>query len=490
MKPLNHIAGMREGCRGLSPLDGRIEDWQLDLLSDPEPIIDALGDGSAPVNIVNPDPIERNGGELIAASEAVDIELRVFFARKANKCIAFVDKALTLGYGVDVASHAELNEVLERGLKGDRIVVTAAIKPKPLLDLAISSAATIVLDNPDELSSLEAALNTNPGARSVPLAIRLAPEIPGRTPTRFGVPAGEAVQIADRIGELKGADLAGIHFHLDGYSASERAAAIAQSLSVMDACQFAPETTPFLDIGGGIPMSYLDDGGQWEDFWAAQRAAVAGSQEALTFENHGLGLRQGPAKIEGSPSVYPYFQEPTRGDWLSGLLGTEIDVAGRVQVVSDAVRERHIELRCEPGRSLLDGCGVTAARVHYVKQRQDGEALIGLGMNRTQCRSTSDDFLIDPILLPTGSVNRPGPLQGYLVGAYCIERELITLRKMNFPDGVSVGDIVVLPNTAGYLMHILESSSHRMPLAPNFVYQDGTLVPDLIDSAFNQPNHG
>ncbi len=40
---------------------------------------------------------------------------------------------------------------------------------------------------------------------------------------------------------------------------------------------------------------------------------------------------------------------------------------------------------------------------------------------------------------------------------------------MRFPDGVEVGDIVVFPNTAGYLMHILESASHQIPLARNLV---------------------
>ena len=65
-------------------------------------------------------------------------------------------------------------------------------------------------------------------------------------------------------------------------------------------------------------------------------------------------------------------------------------------------------MRCEPGRSLLDGCGVTAARVEFRKQRRDGTWLIGLAMNRTQCRSTSDDFLVDPLLVPGRSASGSG----------------------------------------------------------------------------------
>jgi diaminopimelate decarboxylase len=64
------------------------------------------------------------------------------------------------------------------------------------------------------------------------------------------------------------------------------------------------------------------------------------------------------------------------------------------------------------------------------------------------------------------------------VGAYCIERELLTWRRLSFPDGVEVGDIVVFPNTAGYLMHLLESSSHQLPLARNLIVT-GTDAPYL-----------
>jgi len=68
-----------------------------------------------------------------------------------------------------------------------------------------------------------------------------------------------------------------------------------------------------------------------------------------------------------------------------------------------------------------------------------------------------------------GTTRLTGPIEAYLVGAYCIERELLTWRRLSFPDGVEVGDIVIFPNTAGYLMHLLESSSHQLPLARNLI---------------------
>ena len=53
------------------------------------------------------------------------------------------------------------------------------------------------------------------------------------------------------------------------------------------------------------------------------------------------------------------------------------------------------------------------------------------------------------------------------MGAYCIEDEVIIRREMHFPEGVESGDIIAIPNTAGYFMHILESASHQIPLARN-----------------------
>ena len=94
---------------------------------------------------------------------------------------------------------------------------------------------------------------------------------------------------------------------------------------------------------------------------------------------------------------------------------------------------------------------------------------------------------MDPLLIGAGANpdagGRTAAIEGYLVGAYCIERELLTWRRMRFPHGVAVDDIVVFPNTAGYLMHILESSSHQIPLARNLLLDgDGTAQLDAIDT--------
>jgi diaminopimelate decarboxylase len=76
-------------------------------------------------------------------------------------------------------------------------------------------------------------------------------------------------------------------------------------------------------------------------------------------------------------------------------------------------------------------------------------------------------------------------MEGFLVGAYCIEDELLTMRRLSFPLGVAVGDLICFVNTAGYQMHILESASHQIPLARNLIRRglapNGSRAWDLDD---------
>ncbi|MDV2978196.1 UNVERIFIED_CONTAM: hypothetical protein Q9R71_13525 [Actinomycetes bacterium ARC8] len=233
----------------------------------------------------------------------------------------------------------------------------------------------------------------------------------------------------------------------------------------------------FVDMGGGIPMSYLDDEDQWSGFWEAL-AELPDGDDSLTWKSDRLGAT-GP---EASTAVYPYHQKLIRGGWLRKIL--EARDSTTQKTVAQMLAESGIQLRCEPGRSLLDGCGLTLAEVAFTKSRSDGAPLVGLHMNRTQCRSTSADFSFDPLLIPTASkrVERERT-DGFLVGAYCIEEELILRRRFEFPRGVYKGDIVAFPNTGGYLMHIIESASHQLPLAKNLVVGSGNWTVDGIDAA-------
>lgn len=114
-------------------------------------------------------------------------------------------------------------------------------------------------------------------------------------------------------------------------------------------------------------------------------------------------------------------------------------------------------------------CGITVARVIACKTNDAGDTFVTLEMNQTNCKTTSVDFAVDPILVPCERMKRPPATTGYLVGNYCAEDDLITPRRMRFDHGAAAGDIVAFPNTAGYQMHFMESRGHQFDLPANVV---------------------
>jgi diaminopimelate decarboxylase len=61
-------------------------------------------------------------------------------------------------------------------------------------------------------------------------------------------------------------------------------------------------------------------------------------------------------------------------------------------------------------------------------------------------------------------------------------------RRLHFPTGVAVGDIIAFPNTAGYLMHFIESRSHQFDLPINVVMDQDRPFVDPIDERGSSPS--
>ena len=463
---------MNQLMQGTIPLTARLEPWMQRLVADRTECQELIRQHGSPVNIHEFSALARNADELRTVAFGHGIDFRVYLARKANKTIGAIDAAVAADCGVDVASLHELKQVLERGVAPEQIIVTAAVKSRELLALALEHAVVVSMDNHDEAETLLEIAGAL-GVRAK-VALRLASAHPSIPATRFGLRADRWLTFLEGAERSSRLDIAGIHFHLNGYSAEQRSRLLLESVALTDTLVELGYQPSFIDMGGGIPMSYLEHAEEWEAFWAALAQQQAGSEE-ITWKSDALG------SLDGAPSgaVYPYYQKLIRGPWLDAVLSARPD--GAPSSIADMLVKRKLQLRCEPGRSLLDGCGMTLASVAFAKERSDGIPLLGLHMNRTQCRSTSADFLLDPILIHAADPPRKRePFSGFLVGAYCIEEELLLRRRFDFPFGAAPQDLVVFPNTAGYLMHIVESASHQLPLAVNVVRAGGGWKRDEI----------
>lgn len=473
---------MRDHLEGILPVPGRLEPWMTAALADHEALERLLDEHGSPVNLLDTDAFSRNLAELTEVGSRRDLPVLVHFARKANKALGFVEAAFAVGAGVDVSSLRELQQALavaaRLGADPRRIILTAAVKPRPLLRAASAAGVLISIDNDDELDALlevvregrpdqgspagsGSAAQADSGA-AVPVALRLQARLPDRPVSRFGFAPERARELLLTPPGDGAVAIVGLHTHLDGYRAVDRATMLRVAIGLADQARAGGRSAvEFIDIGGGVPMSYVDEPAAWRAFLDAHAAASAGEGpdgDTMTWQQRPLG------------PTYPLWQPATRGAWLGEVLDADLHAdhgASGGPSIAQALAERGIELHLEPGRSLLDGCGLTVARVEFRKQLPSGEMLIGTAMNRTQCRSAADDFLLDPVLVPAPGRPRSTPGEGFLVGAYCIENELLTWRRLRFPRGVAVGDLVAFVNTAGYLMHILESASHQIPLARN-----------------------
>lgn len=482
-----HVSRVQEnGVAGVQPLTARWEPWMVELTADADRCATLVREYGSPVHVHHLDAFERNVTALRTAADQAGVDLGVYFARKANKCVSYVDAAGAAGTGVDVASVQELEQTLARGIPPSDVIVTSAVKPRRLLELCVDRGVCVAIDNDDEAVALSAVCRERDAIARI--AIRLHGFTDGRRTldSRFGLAIGDVPGAIHRwAGDRAWFELDGLHFHLDGYSAADRVVGLDAAISLADQLTSEGHTIRFIDIGGGFPMSYLDDPNEWNEYWRVLEAAIAGSHEPITYRNHGFGLHHVDGRIIGAREAYPHAQTPVGGEWLSSILDDRRPSAPAT-TVAEALRVRGLRLHCEPGRALLDGCGLTLARVEHRKLVGD-DWLIGLHMNSSNCRSRKSELFADPRLVAARP--RPAiPMTGFLTGAYCTESDLIMHRRLHFPTGVAVGDIIAFPNTAGYLMHFIESRSHLFDLPLNVVIDQDRPFVDPIDDRESRPS--
>ncbi|MFN2374491.1 MAG: Y4yA family PLP-dependent enzyme, partial [Cyclonatronaceae bacterium] len=433
----------------------------------------------SPINIHHPEPFKKNYDRLAQVFDKHELPHTIFYARKANPCNVFVKESNRLGFGVDTASYQELKQCLDRGCDPQKLVVTAAVKNEQLVQLALQHDILIILDNEDECCLVNRLAGESGKTAGIGIRISGFQYRGDKLYSRFGFDTANVVEfITSRLGrgfDYENLHFKGFHFHLNGYSAEQRSEALLQSVQLADRLLTQGIRTSFIDMGGGILINYLSSASEWEVFWSELQKAVRGERRPVTFGNAGLGYNLINGKLHGEPDVYPYYNECSKEDFLDKVLTYQNQ---KGETPASLLRERGIELRIEPGRSLLDQTGFTMAKVIHRKKDMQGNWLTGLEMNRSQLNSSSADFLLDPVFIQAKKNSREmWPTPVYFTGGYCLEQDIILKRKIVLPCLPEVGDIVCFPNTAGYMMHFNETRSHLFAFSTNLVMDEksGTL---------------
>ncbi|QES52117.1 amino acid decarboxylase [Streptomyces venezuelae] len=423
------------------------------LLADHRVLLADLLDGlGSPLHVVLPEVFEENVARLRQAFAESGATADILFAKKANKAGCYVRSAAALGIGVDVASAPELVKALAGGVPGHRIGISGPEKDDALLALAVQHGCLVAVASVSELRRLAATARTAGRQASVLLRARTA----GQSGSRFGLSPAERTAAVGLCGEL--ADhvrLRGFSFHLGGYSAAERAAAANEMIEhCLDARRRGCPTAELVDIGGGLPVRYVDPR-LWSEFLAQNEPAHYHADKHFK-------------------DFYPYGGQ-TAVEAVRAIMAHPVDGA---ESLSAKAARTGIRFLVEPGRALLDQTGFTLFRVQQVDDRRatDGYAILTVA-GSSFCLSEqwfNSDYLPDPLLLS------PGPaadevFPACVAGSTCLESDLVTWRKIGFPRPVRRGDHLVYLNTAGYQMDSNESPFHdaALPLKAALWLGDG-----------------
>lgn len=439
----------------------------------------ALG---SPLNVLVPDQIAENLERFRSVYREHHLSGQVFFAHKANRSSALLRRLAATDAGVDVASLGELQHALGAGFVSDRIVATGPKNPE-FLWLAARAGVTVGIDSAGELEQLAGLVrkHTLPRAR---ILLRLSGfEASGvrvlSRRSRFGSPVrdvdglSEAVQ---RHGDT--VELTGVAYHLDTTSLTEKAMALESCLNVLEACRSRGLRPRAVDIGGGFGVNYLAESEQWERYTTELTGAVLGRRPPLTWQGHGYGLRNEAGTLRGTLGLYPAHRPVAGERYLDELLAhPAASLGGRP--LATLLLEHLYDLHVEPGRALVDQCGITLATVLEVRgSGAGGELLVRLALKADDVALEEHGVLMDPVVVPKDGAGArtagAGAVGVHLFGGLCLETDMVTRRTVFLAHRPEPGDLMAFVNTAGYAMDFHAGHAQHQPVARKVAaWQDG-----------------
>jgi diaminopimelate decarboxylase len=435
-------------------------------LADERLLFDLLDGFGSPVNILFPTNVQKNVRLFNEVFAKNGVNGRVFFAHKCNQSDSLTRQLSMEPCGIDVSSVKELQHALSSGFVSERIEVTGP-KTVEMLALSIQQGVWINVDNLQELKHLIRLEKQLPEHPRVRILVRLTGFRSEHSrflnkSSRFGIAIDALDDVFDELAENPQIMFVGFSFHLDSVTVLERTVAIENCMECFDKAinrGFSPQV---LDIGGGYKVNYLADGQEWNRYTTALRESVLGSASAITWQGNGFGMHAEKGVLRGSFNSYTFFDEQTGGNFLNEVLSQKLPSMANATVAS-VMRDNMIEIWVEPGRALVDQCGITIARVNDIHPSSSGDTLVNLSMKRHDIAFLDQEIFVDPVVVHRQKPERHETTAVFFAGNLCLESDLI-YRHKTFLDALpQPGDAVVFINTAGYFMDFSASQAIMNP---------------------------
>ncbi|CZF85216.1 alanine racemase [Grimontia marina] len=408
---------------------------------------------NTPFHAILPHRIKENINSLKQVlSHQLGAQFQVLYAMKTNRSAALVKAAAEEGIGIDVSSLEEFQLALTQGVNGRQCSLSGPFKSEAFLTLALRQEARIVVDSDEELLQIQCLASSI--RKSARVLLRWNAEQPH---TRFGMNKEKLKAASLFADSLSNIELEGAGFHLSGYCPLERGKALSELLDIADALRFGADIRwKAINIGGGYPLRYVEEA-TWRRF-----------QNAIDKEDFAAGRMP--------KSFYPY--------WHPDTMETAVEKVLKEGGNAARLKANRIELIVEPGRALTDGAGFTTFEVLGTKTTNAGDYCVivkGLSFSFSETWFNSE-FIVDPLHLPVSEESTDSfiPVRAYIAGQSCLEEDVLTYRKVPFSQMPKAGDLLVFNNTAGYLMDLLETRFHGLPI-PNKVVLDNKEDSFLIE---------
>lgn len=254
----------------------------------------------------------------------------ICFALKANPNISILRLFAKYGGGADIVSGGELYKALKAGIPSQKIVYAGVGKTEEEIHLSLRSKILMFnVESEDELREINRIAGIM--RRKAPVALRINPDIDPETHPyiatglkrhKFGIPIEDAVEHYRIASSLKNIKVIGIHKHIGSQitKVSPFVDALRSILLLMDKLNAEGLSIQYLDIGGGLGISYKDE------------------------------------------------EPPVPDDLARNLI--------------PLLKGRKLTLIVEPGRSIVGNAGILVTRVLYLKKGEEKEfAIVDAGMN-------------------------------------------------------------------------------------------------------------
>lgn len=254
----------------------------------------------------------------------------ICFALKANSNAAVLNLFSKNGGGADAVSGGEIFRAIKAGIPPEKIVYAGVGKTEKEIRYALKSGILMFnVESGEELLEIDRIA----GLMKVkaPIALRVNPDIDPQTHPyistglkkhKFGIPIDEALEYYRFANSLKNIEIIGIHKHIGSQLTriSPFVDALKRTIFLVDALKAYGLDIKYLDIGGGLGITYKDE------------------------------------------------TPPLPADLAKNLL--------------PLLKNRKLTLIMEPGRSLTGNAGILVTKVLYLKKNPEKEfVIIDAGMN-------------------------------------------------------------------------------------------------------------